>query len=185
MSIQIGDFVTAYGAGYWQLVDLKPKIADEDYSFESTHWKKGDIIGQWAILKKAFTPKMKPKIDFSYEDAAWLRPVSTEALTQIRQYFFEHPDYKLQFDNAELKIPPMVTNCWINLSEKEAGELKRIIEKMSDSFAMDAFWKKAKKYQKNVAASPPTSHLLNFLTYPWNMDKKANLLYFGCELNRV
>ena len=79
----------------------------------------------------------------------------------------------------------MVTNCWINLSEKEARELKRIIEKMSDSFAMDAFWKKAKKYQKNVAASPPTSHLLNFLTYPWNMDKKANLLYFGCELNRV
>ena len=31
--IRIGDFVTASNAGYWQLIDIKPKIAAEDYSY--------------------------------------------------------------------------------------------------------------------------------------------------------
>ena len=38
------------------MIDIKPKIADEDYSCGTVKWKKGDVIGQWVILKKAFTP---------------------------------------------------------------------------------------------------------------------------------
>ena len=84
MPIAIGTFVTSCEAGYWQLMDIKPKIADEDYAGSVAQWKKGDVIGQWAILKKAFTPKMKPKIDFSYVDASWIRPVSPDALRAIQ-----------------------------------------------------------------------------------------------------
>ena len=54
-NISIGDFVTAYGTGYWQLIDIKPKIAFDDYDSEDLKWKKGDILGKWVILKKVFT----------------------------------------------------------------------------------------------------------------------------------
>ena len=38
--MKIGDFVTGYGSGYWQLIDIKPHIATEDYNSEDLHWKK-------------------------------------------------------------------------------------------------------------------------------------------------
>ncbi len=44
-SIKIGDFVTAYSSGYWQVIDVKPKIAFEDYNSETVKWKKGDLLG--------------------------------------------------------------------------------------------------------------------------------------------
>lgn len=183
MSIHIGDFVTSCEAGYWQLIDIKPKIADEDYAFENTRWKKGDVIGQWAILKKAFTPKMKPRIEFSYVDASWVRPVSSEVLADIQQYFAENPDYKVKFDSAPVQLQPVITNCWINLSEKEEADLRRVLSKLPSRFTMEDFKKKAKKFKGNITV-PPTSHLINFFAYPWDMDKKANLLYFGCELTK-
>lgn len=184
MSIKIGDFVTSCEAGYWQLIDIKPKIADADYCDSTAKWKKGDIIGQWAILKKAFTPKMKPRIDFSCVDASWLTPVSSEVLTEIQDYFAENPEYKCKFENATIKLRPMITNCWINLTESESAELQVIIDNLPDQFTIDEFWKKATKFKKNIAP-PPTCHLLNFTTYPWNMDKNANLIYFGCEITTV
>ena len=163
------------------MIDIKPKIADEDYYGNTAKWKKGDVIGQWAILKKAFTPKMKPRIDFSYVDASWLAPVSSEVLTKIQDYFSENPDYRCKFENAPIKLRPIITNCWINLTESEVTELQVIIDKLPSQFTMVDFWKKAKKFKKNIA-SPSTSHLVNFISFPWNMDSKANLIYFGCEI---
>ena len=54
-NISIGDFVTASGTGYLQLIGIKPQIAFDDYNSESVQWKKGDKLGHWVILKKAFT----------------------------------------------------------------------------------------------------------------------------------
>ncbi|MBE6737808.1 MAG: hypothetical protein E7566_04040 [Ruminococcaceae bacterium] len=184
MTIEIGDFVTSCEAGYWQLLDIKPKIADEDYSSDIVKWKKGDVIGQWVILKKAFTPKMKPRIDFSYVDASWLKPVSPEALKEIHNYFTQNPDYKYKYENAEIKLQPTITNCWINLSENEANELRMLCDKLPAQFTMDDFWEKAKRFKKNISSSP-TSYLINFTTYPWNMDKNANLIYHGYEIKKL
>ena len=46
---------------------------------------------------------------------------------------------------------------------------------------MDEFWKIAKKYRQ-FASKPPTKYLLNLYTYPWDIDKKANLIYSNWEL---
>ena len=56
---QIGDWVTQYSVGYWQVVDIKAKYAEEDSGYGKQFWKKGEQIGKWVFLKKAFTPKMK------------------------------------------------------------------------------------------------------------------------------
>ncbi len=55
--MKIGDFVTGYGSGYWQLIDIKPHIATDDYNSGDIHWKKGQVIGQWAVLKNALLQK--------------------------------------------------------------------------------------------------------------------------------
>ena len=181
--IRIGDYVTGYGSGYWQLIGIKPKIADEDYTSENIRWKKGQVIGQWAILKKCFTNKMKPRIDFSYEDAAWIRPVSNDILMEIQKYFAEHPEYKQKFDTAVIKLRPMITNCWFDLPEEQEAELRATLQKLPLQYTADEFWKVAKDYKKYVS-KPPAKYLLNLFTYPWDKDNKANSIYSYWELTK-
>lgn len=182
--IKIGDFVTAYGTGYWQLIDIKPKIAFEDYNGENVTYKKGDVIGQWVILKKAFTAKMKPRIDFIYEDSSWLRPVSSEVLCEISKYFDEHPDYKEKFENAEIRLRPSITNCWFDLPEEKEGEFRSLLAGVPSRYTMDEFWAIATEYKKYISV-PPTKYLLNFETYEWDMDENFNSIYSGCELRKM
>ena len=182
--IKIGDFVTSCEAGYWQLIDVKPKIATEDYNGETIKWKKGDLIGQWAILKKAFTPKMKPRIDFSYVDSSWLQPVSSDTLNEINSYFTEHPDFLAKFDNAEPKFRPMITNCWFNIPNQEEKEFLECLQRLPQKYTMQEFWEIAKNYRCYVLPNPPATHLLNFCAYPWDVDENSELLYFKVEINK-
>ena len=179
--IKIGDYVTVYYSGYWQLIDIKPHIATDDYSSEHAQWKKGQIIGQLVVLKKCFTDKMKPRIDFTYEDSRWMKPVSDNILVEIEKYFEEHPDYKQKFDNAVVKLSPDIRNCWMDLPEEKEEDFRSTLKKLPDQYTIDEFWKVAKRYKKYVS-KPPARYLLNLSTYPWNIDKKANEIYFDWEL---
>ncbi len=183
--IKIGDFVTGYYSGYWQLIDIKPHIATDDYTSEHAQWKKGDVIGQYVVLKKGFTNKMKPRIDFSCEDSRWLKPVSNEVLAKIEKYFEEHPEYKEKFDTAVVKLKPMITNCWIDLPEDKEDDFRSTLKKLPNQYTMDEFWKVAKHYKKYVS-KPPTRYLLNLLmTHPWDIDKNANVIYSDWELVKL
>jgi len=46
---------------------------------------------------------------------------------------------------------------------------------------MDEFWKVAKKYKEYVT-NPPAKYLLNFSAYPWELDRKANLVFSKVEI---
>ena len=82
-NLQVGEWYTCYSAGFWQLIQIYPKYASFDYEGEKARWKKGDLIGQWCIVKKAFTPKMKKSLRVEFTDSAWLKPVSEETFCQI------------------------------------------------------------------------------------------------------
>ena len=181
--LKLWDFFTGYGSGYWQLIDIKPHIATSDYDSEYVHYKKGEIIGQLVILKKCFTPKMKPKIDFSYEDSRWLKPVSEEIRIQIEEYFALNPDYKEKFDNAEVKLRPSITNIWIDLPEEKKETFRSVLEKLPEKYTVHEFGKLTKKYKKYIS-KPPTQYLLNLFTYPWDTDKNYDLIYFDWELTK-
>ena len=77
----------------------------------------------------------------------------------------------------------MVTNCWLDLPEEQESEFRATLQKLPAQYTMDEFWKAAKNYKKYVS-KPPTKYLLNLLTYPWDMDKKANLIYSDWELTK-
>ena len=51
--IQIGDWVTQYSAGYWQVVDIRDKYAEEDSVTGEHLWKKGEKIGKWIFFEKS------------------------------------------------------------------------------------------------------------------------------------
>ena len=87
----IGNWYTQYSAGYWQLIDLKPFYAFEDYSGEKASWKKGDRIGDLAIVKKAFTPKMKKSIRVEFVNADWLIDAPASVITEIERLFNSNP----------------------------------------------------------------------------------------------
>ena len=182
-NIQIGDFVTAYGTGYWQLIDIKPKIAFDDYNSEGVQWKKGDKLGYWVILKKAFTDKMKPRTYFSYEDSRWLKPVSKEKLLEIEKYFVEHPEYKEKFENAELTLLPDITNVWLDFPEDKEFEFRECLAKLPSQYTMDELWDFADEY-KIYISKPPTKYLLNLSAFPWDMNSNFALLYTSWELTK-
>ncbi len=127
---------------------------------------------------------MKPRIAFSCEDSHWLKPVSDHILIEIKKYFEEHPEYKQKFDAAEIKLRPYITNCWFDLPEEKEEDFKTTLKKLPDQYTMDEFWKVAKKYKKYVS-KPPTRYLLNLFTYPWNIDKNANVIYFDWKLVKL
>ena len=181
--IAIGDFVTAYGTGYWQLIDIKPKIAFDDYNSESVQWKKGDKLGHWVILKKAFTDKMKPRINFSCEDSQWIMPVSNDVLVWIKKYFEEHPDYKQKFDSAEIKLLPNITNVWIDLPEEDESDFRRLLATLPEKFTKDCFLNTINQY-KNYITNPPTKYLLNLMFFSWDVDNNADLLYSNWDLTK-
>lgn len=182
-NISIGDFVTAYGTGYWQLIDIKPKIAFDNYDSEGLKWKKGDLLGKWVILKKAFTNKMKPRISFTFEDASWLKPVPKTILSDIETYFEEHPDFKKKFDTAEVKLLPMISNVWIDLPEEREADFRKRLETLPERFTIDDLLNTIGEYRNGVF-QPPAKYLLNLSAFPWDVDGDANLLFFDWELTK-
>ena len=51
-TLKIGDWVTQYSAGYWKVVAIFPKYADEDYSYNGRSWKRvTDSATGWCLKK--------------------------------------------------------------------------------------------------------------------------------------
>ncbi|MBR6800474.1 MAG: hypothetical protein IKM61_01830 [Eubacteriaceae bacterium] len=183
MAIKIGDFVTCYSAGYWQLIDIKPHIAHEDYSSPYISYKKGDVLGQHAILKKAFTPKMKPRIEFDVNDFAYLKPVTGEIIDMINEYFENDPKYKEKFDKAPVKIRPSITNVWLDIPDEDAEKLQEVLGTLPEKFTIDEIASVAEEYLRH-ATRPPARYIPNLLAYPWDLNEKFDMLYHGWELKK-
>ncbi|MBR1810898.1 MAG: hypothetical protein IJ766_04495 [Clostridia bacterium] len=182
--LTIGDWVTQYSAGYWKIIDIKDKYADCDMQTETANWKKGDSLGQWVILKKGFTPKMKPSIRCEFVDALWCKELSETTLEMIDAYFAEHPDFQNSFNSAEIHLNPMIVNCWIALSDEEEQDFNNLLSGLPESFSLEQFWSYAAKYKKYIT-TPPANFVLNFSCYPWNLDIGFNQLFFKAELQKI
>lgn len=183
-NIKIGDFVTQYESGYWEVIDIKDKVADSDYKTDKVSYSKGDIIGKFIILKKVCTIKFKPKIDFSYCDAAWVTLVPEDTFDQIQNLFINNHKFKEKYDNAEINLPLMITNCWIDLDKSDVENLNNIIENLPEKFTIDEFWKSAIKYKQYIK-TPPVNYLLNFLTLPWYVNENGDRYYYDCKIVKI
>ena len=179
--LTIGNWYTQYYAGYWQLIDLKPKIAFDNYTGEEISWKKGDLIGYWAIMRKAFTPKMKKQIRVEFTDAASLKSVSDETETQIQEELNNDPDFLSRLNNSFEVSDMMVKNAWLSLTKEEKERLLTGIGLLPDRFTKEQLLS-ATLLPDHCFIKPPANYLLNLCSYPWEFTDSFNQLFFKAEL---
>lgn len=182
--MQVGDWVTQYSVGYWQVVDIRTKYAEEDGGYGKRFWKKGEQIGRWVFLKKAFTSKMKLQIRCECVDGEWCKPVSIEKKSEIEKYFKEHPEDWKRFCSTSVVIKPTIEPIWLNLSNEEAIKLEKLLIELPKPFTANML---RKLFDQNgiQVTLPPTSHILYIFCNLWEMDEEYNLLYFATDLKKV
>ena len=182
---KIGDFVTSYDAGFWKLMAVYPKIATENDSSSQAVWKKGDQIGQWVILKKCLTPKMKPNIRVTVVDSYWIHKVDQNTEDAILQYFEEHPAFQERFEKTDNLPPPHITNCWLNLQDHTAEEVSAALSELPNPFSEPQLRDILQAAGCKTRRKLPAEYLLNLMCYPWQVDENSNMLYHAWELIRL
>ena len=120
----VGDWVTQYSAGYWKVVAIYDKYADEDDWHTPPTYRKGDHISYWVVLKKGFTPKMKWSNACECVDGYWCAPVSPEEKAAIEQSFESEPAKAKKFEAATSEPRPGIQNCWITLPKERIPQLE-------------------------------------------------------------
>lgn len=183
----IGNWYTQYSAGFWQLIDIKPKYADSDYSYGEKSWKKGDRIGDWVIVKKAFTPKMKKSIQVECVDSSHLKEVSSETAAAICAFFEQDSKYMEKF-NSTANIPaPYIQNMWLELSDQEAAELAEVIGILPAAFTMDKLEETVSFDLRGAITRPGNacSYILNLFHYPWELTENFNPIFCGAQLRAL
>ena len=183
-TIKIGDWVTQYSAGYWQVVNLFPKYADEDYSYEGKSWKKGDRLGDWVILKKGFTDRMKPGNACEFVDAQWCKPVSQEIAASIEMAFAENPKARQKFENAPNIPKPSVATVWMALADEQAEAFTDAMRGLPEHFTQEKFWQLCAAYRQYVADPANATHILYLFSYLWEINDDFEPLHFGPELRK-
>ena len=181
--LQVGDWVTQYSAGFWQVVAIYPKFADDDYQGEKLSWCKGDRIGDWAVLKKGMTPKMKFSNLCECVDAQWCRPVSPEQLQAIQDLFDSNPRARQKFDKAPDMPQPYVAALWMDIPEERLEEFTALLASLPERFTDTQFREMTKDF-KQYEHGPPAAYALYLFSYPWQMDDSCNMLHFGPELKK-
>ena len=184
-SIRIGDWVTQYSTGYWMVVNIFPKYADEDYSYNGKSWKKGDRLGDWVVLKKGFTPKMKPSNACEFVDAQWCKHVSTEIIDSIELSFAENPKAKAKFENAPSIPNPAVASVWMALTDEQAELFSEHIKNVPERFTSEEFWSHSSNYCKYIVDPSKATHILHLFSYVWEINDKYEPLNFGPVLKKL
>ena len=175
--LKVGDWVTQYSAGYWQVAAIYPKYADQDYASETSSWKKGDRLSDWVILKKGFTPKMKPSNACECTDAQWCRPVSADILAEITRIFAETPKAKAKFDSAPSLPSPFVASLLMNLTPEQAETFQSLLAALPERFTSEQLQTAAAAFRP-FASAPPATHILYVFSYPWEMTEAFDPLHF-------
>ena len=184
-SIKIGDWVTQYAAGYWQVVDIFPKYADEDYDRNGHSWKKGDRLGDWMILKKGFTPKMKPSNACDLVDAQWCKPISDEMMRSITAAFAGNPKAKEKFDNTTKMPKPSVASVWLTLSDEQAASFAEFLSALPKRFTVEEFWTWSDNYRQYLTDPSEATHILYLFSHLWEIDEDFQPLHFGPEIKKL
>ena len=182
--LKIGDWVTQYSSGYWQVVGIFPKYVDEDYSYGDNSWKKGDRLGDWVVLKKAFTPKMKPSNACEFLDAQNCQIVSNDVVRTIEVAFAENSKAKEKFDSAPSMPNPSVYSVWMSLSDEQAEAFAGVISKSPERFTLEEFWKCSADYRQYVTKPPHYTHILYLYSYLWEINGDFEPLHFSPQLKK-
>ncbi len=178
--LKIGDWVKQYCAGYWQIIDIKPKYAEEDVDNENLKCKKGDLIGSWALMKKGFTPKMKFRVDSDCCDARWCVPVSEAELGAINEYFATHPKDAEKFEKKPFEPRPAIATLWLEIPEEKQTDMEAAIRELPESFTEKQLRDCLKEKGLCECVSKPSQSVNATLQcdhFFWELDENFDCIY--------
>lgn len=182
--IKKGDWITQYSKGFWFVVDIKPKYAEENYISNGIEHKKGDLIGSWIIMKKGFTPKMKFRIDSDVCDSAWCKPVTSDILKLINQYFENNPANYQKFIDTPFVDRPSVSTTWLQLTIEQVDIFQHAIQELPELFTQKDALKLFERYNlKQCFSCPPSNFTFVCEHTLWELDKNFNPLYKNPRLS--
>lgn len=183
---KVGDWVKTCYAGYWKIVDIKPKYAECDECNEQRQCKKGDQIGWYALIKKGFTPKMKFKVESKNCDINWCVPVSSAERLQIDQYFQDHPKDFEKFNETPFEPKIVYYGAWIQATEEEADQFEKVLSSLPSPYTSADLMKKLEENGlSHCFAKPPANYRYSCTNIPWEMDDKFELLFRNPEIKKV
>lgn len=182
----IGNWYTQYSAGYWQLIDIKPKYATSDYHSAWVSQKKGERLGSFVILKKAFTPKMKKSLRCECVDSAHLKPVSEAVLAEINARFEQDPSYYQRFLASSNEPGMYAANICLKLSSPEEEALRTKLAQLPATFTDTQLESIAElsRYEK-VGSAAFATHILYVWCNPWEITEDFDQLHRKPELVRL
>ena len=184
--LRIGDWATQYRKGFWQIIDIKPKYADEDYFSEvaNKQRKKGDLIGNWILMKKGFTPQMKFRIDSDTADSLWCKPVSPDILKSINEYFEKNPKDYQKFIDTPFTDEPTISTTWLQLTEEQVDAFQNAIKQLPDLFTRDEAMQLFEKHNLKQCFSRPPSNFTFVCEHTlWELDENFNPIFKNPRLD--
>ena len=179
----VGDWVTQYSAGYWKVVAIYDKYADEDDWRNPPTYRKGDHISYWVVLKKGFTPKMKWSNACECVDGYWCAPVSPEEKAAIEQSFESEPAKAKKFEAATSEPRPGIQNCWITLPKERIPQLEEELATLPPRFTRKQLQEVLDRVPELAVDVPPSTVLLNLLLHPYELDESLEFIYCGYSLD--
>lgn len=169
--IKIGDWVTCYYTGYWQIVDLRP-------SYEN-----GKMSNMVAILKKGFTINMKYNLSMQWCDIRWCKKVKDDVYDEIIDFFDKNPDKKLMFEQYNKQINGITKGWLLDLQDEEVIYYNKQLNELPKYFSIKKFNRFVEEIglrQHMYKSSSRAKYMMTIVTYPWLVDKTNtnNPLYF-------
>lgn len=168
--IGVGDWVTCFYAGYWQVVEIKQNVTDSHFS------------DRLAIVKKGFTPKMKFQAALKFCDLAWCKRIGEGELRDITGYFEKNPDKRREFEAYDGPLYGVTKGWVVDLDEAEVPLYNEKLAAFPQYFSLRQFQRLTDDIglRKHLfPSSRRAKYLLTVVTYPWLADEKTGSpLYF-------
>jgi len=178
--IRIGDWVTQYRSGFWIVRELHPKFSP----FEQGTIHKGDFLGHYAVLQKAFSAAFKFGMTVDTCDVSLCSPVTKEQLARIETYFEEHPKDKLKFESAKVVVPPSITTVHLQIDDQQQAVLSAAIDRMLPTLTLPKLRALLAEHRLAEVLPGADNTYLQLYGHSWDLDENFDFQYFDYKFVR-
>ncbi|MFD0675227.1 hypothetical protein [Cohnella sp. GCM10027633] len=178
--MQVGDWVTAYNKGFFQVIKIMKRYYDESH--------RGGILGNnsigeefpdpMVVLKKGFTSSLKPSISWDTCAHSLCSKVCDEELMIIEDKFIKDEKLKFKFEN--FKIPPITTviNIGFN-SNNQIFDLEVLRSEIKNGMT---FLEIKKKTKSDLVFEYPHNSTIQLVNYDHEINEEKELIYRGIHI---
>ncbi len=132
--LKIGDWVTQYKTGFWQVLGFQKCYWEEDIN----EFKKGDYRGEMVFLKKAFTNKLKFRLDGDMCHVNWCKKLSENQLMKINDFFEKNPDKLTKFTEFIAQPIKTIATCYFHFNEDQRKLFSEIFDALKNKINYDS-----------------------------------------------